>query len=78
MESCFPNYFIYFSSSRMQISLPAVTSTGMLRTVPTTEQQRKEQQTFRHTVVVAVVGILCQTLLEKQGTPSHTTLINYQ
>jgi hypothetical protein len=28
MESCFPNYFNYFSSSRMHISLPTVTSTG--------------------------------------------------
>ena len=78
MESCLQEYFIYFTPGRMHIPLPTVTSTVILRTVPATEQQRKEQQTFRHTVVAAVVGILCQTLLEKQGTPSHTTLINYQ
>jgi hypothetical protein len=41
----------------MHISLPAVTSTGHLRTAPTTEQQTEEQQTFCHVVVVAVVDV---------------------
>ena len=75
MESCFPNYFNYFSSSRMHILLPAVTtSTDRLRRAPMTEQQTEQQQTFRRTVVVAVIGILCQTLSETQRTQSDTIL----
>ena len=57
MESYFPNYFIYFSSSRMHISLPVVTRTGELRTASTTEQQTEEQQTFLHTAVVPVIDV---------------------
>jgi hypothetical protein len=57
MESCFPNYLIYFSSSRMHISLPAVTSTGDATYGADDRTTKEEEQAFRHTAVVAVVDV---------------------
>jgi hypothetical protein len=53
----FSKYFNYFSSSQMHISLPAVTSTSHTTYSADDRTTNKEQQTFRHIVVVAIVDI---------------------
>ena len=82
MESCSHEYFILFTPGWMHILVPTVISTSDAtyspHTAPTTEQQKEEQQTFRCTIVVAVIGILCQTLSESIATQSHTILVRYQ
>jgi hypothetical protein len=57
MGFCFRNYLIYFSSIRMHISLPAVSSTGDATYGADNRTTKEEEQAFRHTAVVAVVDV---------------------